>query len=55
MILVTGATGYVGRHLVARLAQEGERPRCLVRDIKRAASILPAEQVELVAGDTTLP
>jgi uncharacterized protein YbjT (DUF2867 family) len=55
MILITGATGYIGRHLVARLAAEGERPRCLVRDTKRAASILPADKVELVQGDTIHP
>ena len=55
MILVTGATGYVGRHLVARLADKGERPRCLVRSVKRAASILPADKIELVEGDTTQP
>ena len=54
MILITGATGYVGRHLVAQLARQGERPRCLVRNIKRAASVLPAG-VELVQGDTTQP
>ena len=53
MILITGATGYIGRHLVARLAQNGERPRCLVRDVKRAAQILPADGVEFVQGDTT--
>ena len=53
MILITGATGYIGRHLVARLVEQGERPRCLVRDTKRAASILPADKVELVQGDTT--
>jgi uncharacterized protein YbjT (DUF2867 family) len=53
MILITGGTGYIGRHLVARLVAHGERPRCLVRDTKRAASILPADKVELVQGDTT--
>ncbi len=53
MILVTGATGYIGRHLVARLVQNGERPRCLVRDLKRAAALLPVAQVELAQGDTT--
>src|SRR5579885_3040388 len=53
MILVTGASGYIGRHLVARLVQEGEKPRCLVRNVKRAASILPAAGIELVQGDTT--
>lgn len=55
MILITGATGYIGRHLVARLAQQGERPRCLVRDPKRAATILPAGSVEFAQGDTTQP
>ncbi len=41
-ILVTGATGFVGRAVVARLVQEGERPRCLVRDAERARGVLPA-------------
>ena len=27
MILITGASGYIGRHLVARLVEQGERPR----------------------------
>ncbi|MBE3561767.1 MAG: complex I NDUFA9 subunit family protein [Ktedonobacteraceae bacterium] len=53
MILITGATGYIGRHLVARLVAQGERPRCLVRDLHRAAGILPLDKVELVRGDTT--
>jgi uncharacterized protein YbjT (DUF2867 family) len=53
MILITGATGYIGRHLVARLVANGERPRCLVRSKQRAARILAAEKVELVEGDTT--
>lgn len=55
MLLITGATGYIGRHLVQRLVSEGERPRCLVRDPKRAATILPAAKVGLVHGDTTQP
>lgn len=55
MILITGATGYIGRHLVSRLVAQGERPRCLVRDVKRAATILPAGKVELVQGDTVDP
>src|SRR5215470_1924939 len=29
MILITGATGYIGRHLLVRLVAQGERPRCL--------------------------
>jgi len=55
MLLITGATGYIGRHLIARLIERGERPRCLVRDIKRAERILPADKVELVLGATTQP
>jgi uncharacterized protein YbjT (DUF2867 family) len=55
MLLITGATGYIGRHLVQRLVSEGERPRCLVRDPQRAATILPASKVDFVHGDTTQP
>lgn len=53
MILITGATGYIGRHLVTRLVEQSERPRCLVRSIERALQILPYDKVELVQGDTT--
>src|SRR6266568_1044435 len=55
MILITGATGYIGRHLVARLVAQGERPRCLVRDVNRAKRLLPVSKVELVTGVTTSP
>ena len=55
MILITGATGYIGRHLVSHLVAQGERPRCLVRDIGRAKAILPVEKVDFVQGTTTDP
>jgi uncharacterized protein YbjT (DUF2867 family) len=55
MILVTGAAGFAGSRIVARLVQEGERPRGLVRDLTRARDRLPADGVELVRGDTTVP
>src|SRR5260370_11434202 len=55
VILITGATGYIGRPLVARMVAQGERPRVLVRDVKRAAQILPTDKVELVQGDTLDP
>src|SRR5437588_1727039 len=55
MLLITGATGYIGHHLVSRLIDQGDRPRCLVRDIDRASHILPADKVVLVQGDTTRP
>jgi NADH dehydrogenase len=55
MLLITGATGFIGSHLVARLVAQGERPRCLVRDKSRAAAILPSDKVELVQGETINP
>ena len=53
MILIAGATGFVGRHLVKRLVAEGERPRCLVRSQEKAKQVLPLDQVDLAIGDTT--
>jgi NADH dehydrogenase len=55
MLLVTGATGFVGSRLLARLAQEGERPHALVRNASKAQKALPAEGYKLFVGDTTLP
>ncbi len=49
-IVVTGASGFIGRHLTARLVGLGASVRVLVRDRDRAASRLPAN-VELVEGD----
>lgn len=48
-VLITGAGGYIGGRLTARLLEQGERPRCLVRPgsgLRR----LP-EGVEAVTGD----
>lgn len=50
MILVTGGTGLVGRHLVRALLAKGYEVRCLVRSVDRARQMLPGE-VELVRGD----
>ncbi|MFI6293180.1 NAD(P)H-binding protein [Nonomuraea sp. NPDC050790] len=47
-ILVTGATGTVGRQIVAQLVERGERVRALTRDPSRAD--FPAG-VEVAAGD----
>lgn len=38
VILVTGATGYIGGRLVPRLLEAGYRVRCLVRDARKLAS-----------------
>ena len=52
MILVTGATGTVGREVVAQLLLAGEKVRALTRNPSRAQL---DEQVELVAGDFNQP
>ncbi|MEV3936965.1 NAD(P)H-binding protein [Glycomyces sp. NPDC049804] len=52
MILVTGATGAVGRPLVAALASRGVAVRAVSRDPENAG--LPAG-VEVVAGDPSRP
>ncbi|MBZ0284936.1 MAG: NAD(P)H-binding protein [Anaerolineae bacterium] len=45
MILVTGATGFIGRHLVARLIAEGRPVRCLLpeRKLKKLPWEMPPE------------
>jgi len=51
LILVTGATGYVGGRLVPRLLDAGHRVRCLVRDRSRLQGRPWLNRVELVTGD----
>jgi uncharacterized protein YbjT (DUF2867 family) len=50
LILLTGATGYVGGRLLPRLVEDGWRVRCLTRHPERLASRVPAG-VEVVRGD----
>ncbi len=52
--LVTGATGKVGHAIASALLHRGDHVRALVRDPKRAASVLPAG-IEPVKGDVTEP
>jgi uncharacterized protein YbjT (DUF2867 family) len=49
-VLVTGATGAVGRHLVRRLLDDGATVRALTRSPGPAAAVLPPG-AEPVAGD----
>ena len=49
--LVTGATGFIGRHLVRALIDEGFSVRALVRNTRRAR-MLPSE-TQLYFGDLT--
>ena len=56
LVLLTGATGFVGSHTVPALIERGHRPRLLVRDEGRAAAALAqrgvnAKDVDVVVGD----
>ena len=55
-ILITGATGFIGSHLIRRLAGTPHELRCLVRDPGgRAARALACRGAEIVPGDVTDP
>jgi NADH dehydrogenase len=51
-VTVTGATGLIGRRLVAALRDRGDDVRCLVRDRKRGSHVA-ALGAEVVEGDVT--
>jgi uncharacterized protein YbjT (DUF2867 family)/uncharacterized protein YndB with AHSA1/START domain len=55
LVLVTGATGYIGGRLVPRLIESGYRVRCLVRDANRLQGRPWTDQVEVVEGDALRP
>lgn len=54
-ILVTGATGYVGGRLVARLLEKGYPVRIMVRDPSRLEGRPWVEQVSVYQGDVFKP
>ena len=49
-VLVTGAGGFIGRHLVRRLLEAGRPVRALVREASEAEGL---DGAEVVAGDVT--
>ena len=55
LVLVTGATGYIGGRLVPRLLEAGYRVRCLVRDATRLQGRVWRDEVEVVEGDVLRP
>ena len=55
LVLVTGATGYIGGRLVPRLQDAGYRVRCLVRDATRLQGRAWRDDVETIEGDALQP
>jgi uncharacterized protein YbjT (DUF2867 family) len=53
-ILVTGATGNVGPHLIRELAARGERVRAFVRDAAKGRALL-GDNADLAVGDFADP
>lgn len=53
-VLVTGGTGFTGRHLVRRLLARGDSVRVLARSRDRASETLPRE-ADVVVGDIADP
>lgn len=52
MILITGATGFVGTNLLKEMLKQGLQARCLVRNPSKAKGV-NQQEVELVKGDVT--
>src|SRR4030042_3210768 len=51
-VLVTGAGGFIGQHLVRRLIERGDRVSCLVRAAARI-DVLRSPAARLIVGDAT--
>lgn len=51
-VLVTGATGFIGHHLVKQLVSADQEVRCLVRNCSPLQSLRPFD-VKFVPGDVT--
>ena len=54
-VLVTGATGFVGTHLLPALLERGVECRCLARSPERAEALPDDPRVTCVVGDITAP
>jgi nucleoside-diphosphate-sugar epimerase len=49
--LITGATGFIGRHLTNRLTSQNRDVRCVVRPMSDTTTLLNRSNVELVCAD----
>jgi UDP-glucose 4-epimerase len=52
-VLITGATGFIGRNLIKRLLEQGASVYALVRSVAKARKILCVREVRLLEGDLT--
>lgn len=52
-VLVTGAAGFLGGHLVDMLVERGDEVRAMVRPIEDASHLRTLKHVEIVNGDLT--
>ena len=55
LVLVTGATGYIGGLLIPKLLENGYRVRALARDPLRLRSHAWYSQIEIIEGDALQP
>jgi len=53
-IFLTGATGFMGRHLLKRLVQERHEVRCLSRSGSQADRLV-GEGIQVAPGDVLEP
>lgn len=54
-ILITGATGFIGKYLLQQLIEEGHYCRCLVRRSSNRENLFNNPKVEIFEGDITKP
>ena len=54
-VLVTGATGYIGGHLIPSLLEDGYQVRAFVRNPQRLEKYDWRKKIQITVGDVLLP